>query len=419
MCFMVILVLFLGGKVLDYAVAIMSSSIIPYLGSFAFPDILAQYQLPQYIKAFANFDGIHYLYIAKDGYGYAQQAFFPLYPSLMNLVGSFLGNNYLIAGLVISHGALLAGLFILRKYLKSLGLSPRSILWVLLFLLLFPTSFFFGAVYTESLFFLLLVSALYSLQTKRYLLAGVIGLLAGLTKFIGAFLFVPFLILSIYRALQQSSHPEFISGSSTRTRKMPKQVRHDVATSILSHSLLISRYLITNHQSLITIFSPLLGLSIYSFYLLKTTGDPLAFFHAQNAFERSTNLVLLPQVYFRYLKIFLTAQWNYQYFIAFVEFTLFTFVSIVLLLDLKRILHKRDTMNYERLTMNIFSFINLLLPTATGTLLSTPRFALMSLSTFIFLGELKSQRIKLCILFLFSLLHLILLAFFIQGYFVS
>ena len=28
----------------------------------------------------ANFDGFHYLKIARDGYGYLQQAFFPFYP---------------------------------------------------------------------------------------------------------------------------------------------------------------------------------------------------------------------------------------------------------------------------------------------------------------------------------------------------
>ncbi len=404
MMFMAILMLFLGGKVLDYAVAIISPSIISYLGSFAFPDILTQYQLPQYIKAFANFDGVHYLRIAKDGYGYAQQAFFPLYPSLINLTGSLVQKNYLIAGLLISYTAFLAGLFVFRRYLKILGMSSHNMFWIMLFLITFPTSFFFGVVYTESLFFLLFISSLFFFQKKNYLLAGVTAFLAALTKFIGVFLFVPFLILFLFQSkkITNTFHSETLR-QAQGIKDLTKLIRLPI----------------THHQSLITIFSPILGLSLYSFYLLKTTGDPIAFFHAQDAFERSTNLVLLPQVYFRYLKIFLTAQWDYQYFIAAVEFVLFSFVLIVLLLDLKKILKNRDTLNASRFSLNTFSLINLLLPTATGTLLSTPRFALMSLSIFLFLGELKSQSFKLSLLFFFSLLHIILLAFFIQGYFVS
>ncbi len=48
----------------------------------------------------ANFDGFHYLKIARDSYGYLQEAFFPLYPLLIKLLQPALG-SYLIAGWLI------------------------------------------------------------------------------------------------------------------------------------------------------------------------------------------------------------------------------------------------------------------------------------------------------------------------------
>ncbi|MBA3379520.1 MAG: hypothetical protein H0T93_11615, partial [Chloroflexia bacterium] len=66
-------------------------------------------------------------------------------------------------------------------------------------LALFPTAFFFNAVYTESLFLLLAVAALYHARKGEWLLAGVIGLLAALTRSAGVMLLAPFGILLLQR----------------------------------------------------------------------------------------------------------------------------------------------------------------------------------------------------------------------------
>jgi len=47
--------------------------------------------------------------------------------------------------------------------------------WVLFFILTFPTSFFFGAVYTEGLFFLLFALTLYFLKKENYWLVSLFG----------------------------------------------------------------------------------------------------------------------------------------------------------------------------------------------------------------------------------------------------
>ena len=247
-------------------------------------------------------------------------------------------------------------------------------------MLLFPTSFFFGAVYTESLFFLLVIATFYFLNKKQFLSAGLVAFLAGLTRINGILLIIPFII-------------EF-----ARNFKKNKNL----------------------WQLGILIITPLLGLLTYMRYLLITTGDALAFFHSQAVFgpARSTKIILLPQVFYRYLKILLTANFNFQYFISFLELSFFSFISIILILDLIKNL-KLKIKNYSLISLNLFSLANILLPTFTGSFMSVPRFALLSLSFFIFLGSIKDKMIKIFLVVLFFVLHLVLLGFFLGGYFVS
>jgi hypothetical protein len=61
----------------------------------------------------------------------------------------------------------------------------------LLFLLLYPTAFFFAAVYSESLFLLLALSAFSSARNGRTIAAVVFGFLAGTTRLPGLALAVP------------------------------------------------------------------------------------------------------------------------------------------------------------------------------------------------------------------------------------
>jgi Gpi18-like mannosyltransferase len=116
-----------------------------------------------------------------------------------------------------------------------------------LFLLLFPTSFFFGAVYTEGFFFFLVVSTFYFLAKKNYGRAGFTAFLASLTRINGILLVIPFFL-------------EFI-----------KNLKKNKNLWLLGFTLLTSFFRASN---------------LYAF-LLKTTGDALAFFHAQTVFAKA------------------------------------------------------------------------------------------------------------------------------------
>lgn len=133
---------------------------------------LKNYQSNPYLYAWANFDGQHYLSIAKNGYGNGEQSFFPLYPLLIK----YLGNNIYV-GLLISNAAFILTLFGLYKLTKSK--------LVIILLLLFPTSFYFASVYTESLFLCFVVWGFYFFNKKKYFNGIVLGSLSSLTRVIG------------------------------------------------------------------------------------------------------------------------------------------------------------------------------------------------------------------------------------------
>ncbi len=404
-----VLLYFLIWRMFDFIIIFFSQKIIPYLGFFPYGDQLLNFNLPSWIYALANFDGLHYLSIARNGYAQYEQAFFPLYPILIKFLAPFFSNNQLVTGLVISNISFLLGLIILLKYLKLIFPKDRgSNMLTVIALLLFPTSFFFGAVYTEGLFFLFLITTLYFLKKDNYLFAGLFAFFASLTRLVGVFLIIP-----IFFHLIQRMAPRLRGDDNNRTMKQLKNV------------------FILNTRYLILAVSPLIGLGIYCLYLYQTTGDPLFFVTSQPIFgaNRSSNLILLPQVYWRYFKIFITAAHDPRFYVSIVEFLIFNFVFVVLILDLFKNLGiknwklarnlKFEIKNYDLLSLNIFSLSNIILPTLTGTLSSIPRYSLFSISFFIYIAQRKNNFVKYFILFTFLFLHILLLGYFTQGYFIS
>ncbi|MBL8112975.1 MAG: hypothetical protein JNK60_08835 [Acidobacteria bacterium] len=154
----------------------------------------------------ARWDSGWYAGLAEKGYEappteVSQQtnhAFFPLYPMLVRGVSALTGLETTRAGALVSALAFLGALplfarFVRRRFGEDLVLPALSLL------LLFPPSFFFAAVYTESLVLLLSLLALEAAESDRPGLAFVAGFLAGLTR-ISGLLLVPLIGLAVYRA---------------------------------------------------------------------------------------------------------------------------------------------------------------------------------------------------------------------------
>ncbi len=142
-----------------------------------------------------RFDALHYTRIAAQGYAHPEDSVFPpLYPLLMWAVGGLLGGSHaahMAAGILISNAALL-GLLMLLHVVGSNLLGEEHAPRLLLYFALFPTAFFLFAPYTESLFLLLTLASLWlAFRHDQFEWAGVLGLLAALTRLTGWVLVVP------------------------------------------------------------------------------------------------------------------------------------------------------------------------------------------------------------------------------------
>ncbi|OGD85675.1 hypothetical protein A3B51_00655 [Candidatus Curtissbacteria bacterium RIFCSPLOWO2_01_FULL_41_18] len=358
-----IIYLFLIWRVLLFIIAFFAPIFIPQFGAKFpyFQETLISSNLPHFVWAFGNFDGVHYLRIARDAYAYQYtQAFFPLYPILIKIISYVIHGNLLISALLVSNLSFLAGLLVFYNFVKK-TCNDNVALWSCLFLVSFPTSFYFGAVYAEGLFFLMIISAFYLREIGKIWQASAVGALSSATRLVGIFL-----------------APSLIKGKKLK--------------------------------DLIPVLIVPMGLISYMVYLEIKFNQPLYFLTSQSVFgqQRSTMLIFLPQVFWRYLKIIATTS-DFALSNAVFELAATLFAINLLLIGTKKV--QRHWL--------IFAWLVVLTPTLTGTLASMPRYILVAFPIFIILAKLRSTPIKILILSIFVILLIAATAFFTQGYWVA
>jgi Mannosyltransferase (PIG-V) len=151
------------------------------------------------IDATERQDAVWYLRLADEGWSTddASAAFFPLYPLTVRAVAWVLPGPDLLSALLVSNiaflGAMLA-LFALTAEAFGERIARRAIVVAAIF----PTSFFFLAPYTESLFLLLSILAFREARHDRWGRVAVVGALAALTRSVGILL-VPALLVDAIR----------------------------------------------------------------------------------------------------------------------------------------------------------------------------------------------------------------------------
>lgn len=205
------------------------------------------------LDVFANrWDTEYYLGIAERGYGehgvpLPAVAFFPLLPLLIRVLAGLVGDPR-VAGLLITNAALLAATTLLYRLAEAdwgADVADRTV-W---YLLIFPTSFFGSAIYSESPFLLGAIGALYAARAGRWRTAATLGFLTALTRLVGV-VAAPMLIAEWW--LQRRRAPE----------RLP----------------------------LVALGAPAaapLGLFAYMLYLRLVFGEPLAFVNASAAWGRA------------------------------------------------------------------------------------------------------------------------------------
>ncbi|MFA5932969.1 MAG: mannosyltransferase family protein [Microgenomates group bacterium] len=371
-----IILIFAFWRIALFVVAFLALFAFPVFGNrFPYWDmLLSTTGLPSWIWGFGSFDGVHYLRIVTMGYESSQysQAFFPLFPLFIKMVTLYSGN--FLVGLIFTNLVFLMALIVFYK-LVELDYNHKTALLSIILLLVFPTSFYFGSLYSESLFLFFTVSTVYLLRKKNYLAAGVYGLLACSTRIIGLWL-IPLFLTEI-----------FFEYKGTKVDK-------GTSTKIIFGLFLIP-----------------LGVFLYMLYLGFNFNDPILFLSSQPAFgaQRSSFIVTTPQVFFRYIKILLTVPVNSTlFFNGFLEFC-FTLISLIFLI----IAYGKTRLSYW-----VFSFGCWLTPTLTGTFSSMPRYILMMFLLLPLIAKINSKYFILLVT-LFIILGMLLTALFTRGYWVA
>lgn len=202
----------------------------------------------------SRWDTGFYLSIATEGYTYQgaplpSVAFFPLLPLLIRAVNTLVGDP-LIAGLLITNTALLGAMMLFYRLVEAewgAATASRAV-W---YLLIFPTSFFGSAIYSESLFLLSSIGALYLARKGYWAGAAVFGIGAALTRLVGVIV-APMLLVEWWM----------------QRRRRPVEQRPSWA-ALLAPALVPA------------------GTAAYMLYLQRTFGDPFAFANAAAAWGRT------------------------------------------------------------------------------------------------------------------------------------
>jgi hypothetical protein len=151
------------------------------------------------VNMWARWDAGWYLDIAKNGYRFlpgeqSNVAFFPLYPYVVRLVHSVIplssDAGWLLVGIIVSNAALFVALIYLYRLIR-LDYDRSTAARAVLYLCVFPMTLFLSAVYSESLFLALVVSAFYYARTHRWVTTGVLAAAATLCRPAGLLLVVP------------------------------------------------------------------------------------------------------------------------------------------------------------------------------------------------------------------------------------
>ena len=159
---------------------------------------------PNFIEAFSQWDGVWYLSIATDGYRWpgsldiqSNIAFFPLYPLLGRVVGWLVADTrwglFLVSN--ISFAFYLYFLYRLTCHDLDRPSASRAVLYAAIF----PLSFIFSCLYSESTSFAFTIAAFYYARAGKWHLAIPLAVLSTLTRLAGLAILVPL----VYEYLRQ------------------------------------------------------------------------------------------------------------------------------------------------------------------------------------------------------------------------
>jgi hypothetical protein len=343
---------------------------------------------PVWLEMWARWDSGFYLEIVKYGYRFiateqTSAAFFPLYPILIKFFTWFTQHE-LLAGVLVSNACLYLLLVVFYK-LTLLDFSEQVAQRAMVYLLLFPTSFFFSAVYTESTFLLFALLSVYAARKSRWGLAGIAGMLAASSRVVG----VIFWGVIGLEWLRQHGWTIFqclkVSTWSNLWQGLKKDGFSLIALSVVP-----------------------LGLFSYMAFLQHYFADPVAFMTVQAAWQRETLGVI--GILQRDLSGFIEGLYQGQFYYQ----VLLDVPVLLISLPLSYIVWRRLGAGYA-----LYVILGLVVPASSSTQ-SLSRYVLVLFPVFMLLGHWGQKRsLHIILLVIFIPLSALCFALFVNWYFVA
>lgn len=313
------------------------------------------------IDLHSRWDSFWYLDIAKNGYIYKGEGqlsnivFFPLYPMLIKIASFITLGNYELAGWLVSIVCLGLGSNYLYKLVSRFHpqIDPKL---TLIFMLIFPTAFFFNSIYSESLFLFLSVACFYYALSRNYLAASIFGFFAAFSRFTGFLLFIPIIF-------------EYLDSQNFKLR----------LTSNIIFSLLVP-----------------LGAVLFFLFHQLAFGDFTLFLKVEQSWGRAFNI--------NYEHFQLATNPAVVNFILDASYILLIFVAIFFVFKKLRV------------SYGLYMLGTVLIVLSTGTFMSIGRYILVLFPLYILFASVKNEYLRFVISTLFVLLLGMEITLFVNNY---
>lgn len=320
----------------------------------------------------ARWDAGWYLSVTTGGYRFDRRyadkqqniAFFPGYPLTIYVVGRLLGGTitaHVAAAVLISHAAFLWGLIYLYRLSRDVFGERHRARDAVLLIATYPFALFYGAIYTESIFLLGAVGAIYEFNARRWTRATAWGLVIGLTRPNGFMLAITLAAFGL-------------------------------AQGIWTRAAVPGR---TRLAALAAIASPVLGVAIYSIYIGALTGNPLQW-SAQHAAWGRTFTGATPFV----KSATFAAQYGLEEYARTAPYELMNGVAALLALAATIPVGLRLGFPYA-----IFILSNLVPPLLVGGFISIGRVTATMFPIFVWLAARESSRTTTIVAIVFAMLQ--------------
>ena len=294
-----------------------------------------------------------------DGAEYRQSewAFFPLYPLLTASLAHVPGMSIDLAFLVISYFFSLAAFLLFYLFILGFSGERKLALITTLLLMAFPFHYYFTVFYTEAIFLALTVGSFICILKGRYGICSVMLAALALLRPNGIVIVVPL----YYFMLEKE-------GLATGLRLQWKDI-------LRTENMVRTAWFLT---------APLAFLA-YGYYQYRMTGEFFAFSIAQEGWYREPRFPLLSL----FREGNLANQFDSVYTIGFMLFAIFIWKRLPV-------------------SLNLIIWLGILLPLASGTVQSMPRFISVIFPFMMIMGSvLTSSNNKLVTLTLLVLLQLV------------